>query len=167
MSFQTTAIYPNRIEDRTQLEKRYRLSEQGNNTTEFWYQNHLIAKGYIRVVYGDHGSYIEFDKHHFQCKLHSAFNQDLSELPEERTSKYYYLWLKPVVNKTPLTEFDLPIKSLNLKIYWQIKPVTNLPNAPKRTDGKKSNFNRKEGYADYKRGFYYINPYDLKIKVIY
>lgn len=165
--FKSTAIYPNRIEDKIKLEQRFRLSEQGNSTTEFYYKNHLITKGYTRVVYGDHGPYVEFEKYHFQCTLFNAFGPQIKELPEERTSKYYYLWLCPAININPVDEFELSIKKLNLKVYWQIKPVTNLPNAPKREDGKKSNFNRLEGYADYKRDFYYINPYDLNIKVIY
>lgn len=40
----------------------------------------------------------------------------------------------------------------------------NLPNAPKRSDGKRSSFNRTEGYADYKRGYFYVDPYLLRIE---
>ena len=31
-------------------------------------------------------------------------------------------------------------------------------------DGRKSNFNRVEGYADYRRGYFYVDPYDLEVK---
>jgi hypothetical protein len=57
-----------------------------------------------------------------------------------------------------------PKSYFDLKVYLQLKSVKNLPNAPKRKDGRPSCFNRVEGYADYKRGFYYVDPYDLIIK---
>jgi hypothetical protein len=94
-----------------------------------------------RVVYGDHGPYIEFDKHHILLPLYSRFGDALPSLPDPDTSKYYY-WLHP--KGFPQT-----------KVYWQIKPVTDMPNAPRRVDDKKSDFNRKEGYADYIRGMFY------------
>lgn len=147
----TTATYPNRLKDKEKLEKLISLNEIGNSTTEFYITNDLLAVGYTRVVYGDHGPYIEFEKKNFVLDLKSKFgNNDLDNLPG-LDFKYYYYWLYPIGHN-------------NLKVYLQIKPVHDLPNAPRRTDGLKSSFNRKEGYADYKRGFYYINPYDLIIK---
>ena len=71
----------------------------------------------------------------------------MTELPPE-TYKYFYVWMYPAIDPF-------------LKVYWQIKPVTFLKNAPPREDGKPSKFNRSEGYADYRRGMYYVNPWDF------
>jgi hypothetical protein len=153
----TTAIYPNRIEDKKELEQSLDLSEFGNSYTEFYIntqrkdlkEDFLFAKGYERIVYGDHGPYIEFKKKHIQMDLIPKFGNkiNLDNLPD-KNYKYYYFWLYPLYN-------------YKLKVYLQIKPVHNLPNAPRRKDGKKSNFNRKEGYADYRRGYFYVDPYDF------
>lgn len=149
----TTAIYQNRLEDKELLEKTISLPEFGNEDLEFYLPNDkLFAAGYVRVVYGDHGPYVEFNKDHIKLKLYSKFNNniDLDNLPG-LDYKYYYYWLFPYGDE-------------NTKVYLQIKPVDNLPNAPLRNDGKPSSFNRKEGYADYKRGMFYVDPYRLKLR---
>lgn len=151
MNQPTTAIYSNRVEDKDLLEIKLSLPEFGNEDREFYLPNGtLLAKGYVRVVYGDHGPYIEFDKIHFKLKLLPRFGNkvDLENLPD-LDNKFYYYWLFPYGDE-------------NTKVYLQIKPVSDLPNAPKRNDGKQSSFNRDEGYADYKRGMYYVDPYSLK-----
>jgi hypothetical protein len=157
MTFESTAIYPNRLEDKLELESKLSLAEQGNEDINFYLPDgSLLAKGYERIVYGDHGPYIEYRRDHLKCKMYSKFGNVINyrELPD-LDYKYYYFWLYP-------SDFE------NIKIYLQIKPVTNLPNAPKRIDGKKSDFNRTEGYADYKRGYFYISPYEVKIpKVVH
>lgn len=148
----TTAIYPNRLLDKKELEEKLKLPECGNQNQQFFLPNDsLFANGYVRVVYGDHGPYLEFEKSNIVVELKSKFGNkiDFNNLPD-LDYKYYYFWLYPDV---------LP----EIKVYLQIKPVTNLPNAPRRQDGKKSSFNRKEGYADYRRGFFYVDPYCLKI----
>ena len=145
---ETTAIYPNRIEDKAKLESILGLAEFGNQTTKFYVLDDLFAVGYQRIVYGDHGPYVEFSQENIKCRLKAVYGEE--ELPPEKGAKYYYIWMFPT--------FDY-----NLKVYWQIKPVTKLKNAPTRADGKRSCFNREEGYADYRRGFYYVNPYDLDV----
>jgi hypothetical protein len=111
-----------------------------------------LFEGYERIVYGDHGPYIEFTLQNFRCKVKSKFGNhiDFHNLPGE-DFQYYYYWLQPI---------NCP----DIKVYLQIKTVHNLPNAPKREDGKPSCFNRVEGYADYKRGYFYVDPYSLKGK---
>lgn len=149
MIFQSTAIYPNRLEDKEELESKLSLQEQGNEQVKFYLDaNTILAIGYERIVYGDHGPYLEFRKDHLKCKMFSKFGNviEYNNLPS-LDYKYYYFWLYPA-------NFE------QVKIYLQIKPVNNLPNAPKRVDGKKSTFNRPEGYADYKRGYFYISPYE-------
>lgn len=148
--FISTATYPNRLEDKEKLESSLPLKEEGDDSTIFYLPNDSIfATGYERIVYGDHGPYIEFSRNHISCQLFSRFGNNIpTSLPED--SKYYYYWLYPKNN-------------YDIKVYLQIKPVHNLSDAPKRSDGKKSSFNRREGYADYKRGYFYVDPYMLKI----
>lgn len=151
--FITTAIYSNRLEDKFELESKLSLQEEGNNFTNFYLPDGAIfATGYIRIVYGDHGPYLEFARKHIISKINTKYNNiiDYNNLPDENY-KYYYFWLHP-------KDFE------NIKIYLQIKPVTFLPNAPKRQDGKLSSFNRSEGYADYKRGMFYVDPYSLLLE---
>ena len=148
----TTAIYYNRIKDKRELESSLKLEEQGNDNKIFYTPNGtLFAIGYQRIVYGDHGAYIEFILSNIKTELISKFNNfiDYNNLPD-LNCKYYYFYLIPKIDP-------------DIKVYLQIKPVSDLPNAPKRLDNKPSRFNRKEGYADYKRGFLYVNPYDLRI----
>lgn len=143
---ETTAIYPNRLDDKKEVESKLGFDEFGSIITEFYIGDNLFAKGYVRIVYGDHGPYVEFTRDQIQCSLKPKYGSYIPKLPDEKTSKYFYLWLHPV--------FDI-----NVKVYWQIKPVTYLKNAPEREDGKPSKFNRVEGYADYKRGMYYVSPF--------
>lgn len=147
--FQSTAIYPNRIRDKEILEMARGLSEEGNDQEQFRLPDgRLFAQGYVRIVYGDHGPYIEFTKNQIKLDLISHFgnNIDFNNLPKNPT--FYYYWLHP--------------ESSKVKIYLQLKPVIDKKNAPHRADGKPSCFNRKEGYADYRKGYYYVNPYDLQ-----
>lgn len=149
----TTAIYSNRQEDKLLLEDKLGLEEFENSNILLAINQEpydIILQGYRRIVYGDHGPYLEFNKEQLKLALVSKFgNQDMNHLPSEKDCKYYYYWLHPI---------NYP----HCKIYLQLKSVANLPNAPKRPDGKRSKFNRLEGYADYQRGYYYVDPYQLK-----
>lgn len=149
----STALYPNRIRDKEELEARVHLPEFPDDGPlfVFFLRGLLFAIGYSRVVYGDHGPYVEFERKHILCPLKPKFGKMPEELPPEDSVSFYYFWLEPCAHP-------------GSKIYWQIKPVTDRPNAPRRDDGRPSAFNRKEGYADYKRGFYYANPYEFEIR---
>lgn len=152
MTFISTAIYPNRIEDKLELEKKMSLSEEGNDQTNFLLpDSSIFATGYTRIVYGDHGPYLEFNRKHIVSKMFSKYGNviNFNDLPG-LDFKYYYFWLYPKNNE-------------DIKVYLQVKPVINLPNAPKRLDKKPSSFNRAEGYADYKRGMFYVDPYTLSL----
>jgi len=146
----TTAIYKNRILDKARLEFDYNLEEFGSKTTRFFLKNgKLFAIGYERIVFGDHGPYIEFTKNNIQVSLSGKYNEiDEISLPKNPTFYYYWMSCK---------------EDADIKVYLQLKPVIDLPNAPKRSDGRPSQFNREEGYADYKRGFYYVDPYSLTV----
>ena len=128
------------------------LPEEGSKDIELWIPSGpLLSKGYERIVYGDHGPYIEYNRHHILLDLISRSGIDIKFLPNPDKCKYYYFWMHPVGHR-------------NLKVYYQIKPVSDKPNAPLREDGKPSCFGRAEGYADYRRGMYYVNPYSLERK---
>lgn len=138
--FSTTAIYPNRIKDKQKLEEMYghSLSESGSENVRFFTQlDSLVAEKYIRIVYGDHGPYVEFLK-----------NQIIWDqwYCERSGVGYYNKWY--------------PKDGWNILLYEQMIEVRNLSNPPK--DGFQGN--RKEGYADYRKGRVYINPYDLVIE---
>lgn len=150
--FKTTAIYPNRLEDKDNVERLLSLLEEGNKDTKFYsIDGNLLFEGYERVVYGDHGPYVEFDLQNIRCKLTTKFGNyiDYDNMPEN--PDYYYYWLHPITNP-------------EMKIYLQVKPVHDKPDAPSRFDGKPSKFNRTEGYADYKRGFFYVDPFSMKVE---
>jgi len=144
----STAIYKNRILDKQRLEFDTSLQEFGSSKTHFLLPSgNLFAVGYERVVYGDHGPYIEFTKKQILSKLKGKYNE-VDEFNLPKIPKFYYFWMFPITDPT-------------VKVYLQLKTVSDLPNAPKRSDGRPYNFDRKEGYADYKIGFYYVDPYSF------
>ncbi len=90
MVFQTTAIYENRLQDKEELESKLDLSEEGDFSTEFYSPSSgtLLFKGYERIVYGDHGPYIEFKLNNIRSKVKSKFGNyvDFNNLPGEDLS---------------------------------------------------------------------------------
>jgi hypothetical protein len=134
----TTAIYPNRVIDKEKLELDLGLDEFGDNTTYFYTKNGtLFAVGYIRIVYGDHGPYVEFNVINIRSELRRK-----SYKPFDPAS--FYDWL-------------VPVNDSSLKVYDQKRDVRYLKNPPE--GGFKGN--REEGYADYKVGMFYVNPYEF------
>jgi len=134
----STAIYPNRIKDKRRVEKIYGLDEFGNSLIEFKTKSLLLAKGYRRIVYGDHGPYIEF----FRNQI--IFENWIQVRPSEPPFYYGILY---------------PKDSSQIKLYDQVRDVKHLPNPPKGKYSYKGN--RKEGYADYKPGFLYVSPDEI------
>ena len=65
--FESTATYPNRLRDKPDLEKYRGFAEDGSKIMDVytppdnvqWAMR--ICRGYRRVVYGDHGPYLELD----------------------------------------------------------------------------------------------------------
>ncbi len=139
----TTAIYPNRVADKEKLEALYHLAEDGNSTARFFTSvGTLFAQGYCRIVYGDHGPYVEFEQVHLQVPLRNKF----PTTPKDA----FYVWM-------------VPTDGSQLKVYHQLRTVEYLKNPP--AGGFRGN--REEGYADYKVGYIYVSPYDFgKIKNI-
>eukprot|EP01083_Nonionella_stella_P081073 223138_1 len=144
--FKSLADSSNRKKDRTRVENQLFLPELGSDQCAIHFYNRtntqqLIATNYTRIVYGDHGPYIEFtaDHIHWDAFPNTAAKGD---------SVAYY------------DEF-YNAGDGNVKLYAQRKTVHDQPNPPK---GKYSvHHNRAEGYADYKIGVYYLSPDDLCI----
>jgi len=139
-SFVSTAIYPNRLQDKAKLETDTDLVECGSPSLFFYStKGSLLAQGYVRIVYGDHGPYTE---HVREQIVWDAFKC-------VRTSVGFYdKWIAK--------------DGSNVLLYDQRKTVANLPNPPA---GKLSfSGNRPEGYADYRIGRMYISPYDIRIR---
>ena len=65
----------------------------------------LFANGFIRVVHGGRGDYVEFEKDNILPKLHSLYGNDVS-LPTD----FYYYWMYPNGHK-------------DVKVYFQQKTV--------------------------------------------
>lgn len=142
--FQSTALYPNRLADKANVEGRLGLLEAGNATTAFHTPGgQPFATGYNRVVYGDHGPYIEFNPAHITSDLQNKFQGP------GKPDRYY--------------DWQFPTGEPDVKVYRQLRDVHGLPNAPRRDDGLPSRFNRAEGYADYRPGMIYVSPDQLRI----
>lgn len=70
--------------------KHIYLPLDGNNTTEFYNSdNTLVAKGYTRIVVGDYGPYVEFNKH--QVNLEQIKNRWTTN---DLTKKIKYIWMQ-------------------------------------------------------------------------
>lgn len=138
----TTAIYENRIKERKELLSDIPINEFGDPNVLFYTTSDLlICQGYNRIVFGDHGAYIEL--------LNDNILFDNWKVKRQGIGYYdqYY-----------------PTDNSSILLYAQRKDVSNLPNPPK---GKRSfNGNRKEGYADYIAGRYYISPYEHHLKIM-
>jgi hypothetical protein len=66
----------------------------------------LFATGYNRIVHGERGDYVEFEKEHIVQNLKYKFGFKNSPPPED----IYYLWLYPQSDK-------------NTKVYYQLRTV--------------------------------------------
>jgi len=141
--FQTTAVYPNRVEEKGLLEKETDLVEGGSPGMLFMSRKGTpVAKGYIRLVYGDHGAYVELLKEHV---LWDAWERERAGVG------YYDKWYAKDGSR--------------LMLYDQRKTVEGLPNPPAGPRSFKGD--RKEGYADYRVGRYYLSPYEVTMRKIW
>lgn len=140
----TTALYPNRIADKAKVERMLGLPERPDGRCVMFRtpKDTVLAAAYVRVVYGDHGPYVEFQRDQIQCPLRPKFAG--RPLPEDA----YYEWL-------------VPSDGSGVKVYDQKRDVRHVRNAP--AGGFAGN--REEGYADYIPGMIYVSPWELLIQV--
>jgi hypothetical protein len=135
----TTAIYKNRIEMKKYIEDKYKLEEFGSGHIKFYskMEKILIIEGYVRIVYGDHGAYLEMSKNNIKWE---AFN---------------------ICAREGIGYYDIYYTKDKVKLYLQRMTVSNLPNPPK---GRYScNNNCPDGYANYRIGYCYISPDDISL----
>tara|TARA_R110002096_G_scaffold102957_1_gene227179 strand:- start:148 stop:8907 length:8760 start_codon:yes stop_codon:yes gene_type:complete len=139
----TTIDSPNRKRDAARVRKEHPdLTEQGNKSTVFTDKNgEVLATGYDRVVYGDHGPYIEFSRDNMRMEAFPGRNKR-SFYDEGYTS------------------------DKKVKLYIQKRDVSTGQNLRKNPPAGKYSVsnNRPEGYADYKPGKFYISPDQVSVQ---
>ena len=135
----TTAIYPNRKRDKESLEGQRQLPEFGENVHIKFYtpKGPIVANGYERILYGDHGPYIEFIPDQVSWEKLNCVRKGKG---------YYNKWFSED----------------GIMFYEQLRDVKHMPNPPKDGNPKAFRGNRKEGYADYKPGMVYVAPDQIR-----
>lgn len=124
--FKSLADSKNRRDNKRHVEHVYKLPELGWHNIEFLNDNETIAVGYNRIVYGDHGPYIEFNENNIYWDAFPNRN-------EKGASIAYY------------NEYYTTDKVV--KLYAQQKSVSDQPNPP--SGPYSAPHNRFQGYADY------------------
>tara|TARA_R100001082_G_scaffold111273_1_gene94634 strand:+ start:4349 stop:14581 length:10233 start_codon:yes stop_codon:yes gene_type:complete len=148
----TTINSPNRLRDAERIAKQHPgLSEIGKAVNLKTTDGKAIATKYNRVVYGDHGPYIEIDP------------KDLNPAVIKKRYKSKNKWYDQAFvggNKAK----GIP----GAKIYFQKKGVGGLsaPPGKHKTPKDKPHYGvdmkrGPEGYADYKPGMVYVSPDDI------
>ena len=151
----STADTPNRQSDKRWVESKRKLPEFGNFRAGFRAgPNGVVfgSKGYNRIVYGDHGPYVEFLKEQV----------DLSRLRKNQAKtqqplRYYDEWFANVVPQ--------PAGGASVMLYEQLKRVDNQPNPPPGAHSVPNN--RSDGYADYNVGCFYVDCYDPNLVIFW
>lgn len=156
----TTLALDNRVRDRAMVEQHLKLPEDGTcwsgNTRSLRLvdlHGGLVATEYTRVLYGDHGPYLEFTLEQLavgrricewqsQAGLHSTSSGPGAFYATHHTSK-----------------------GEGAKVYEQYRTVASKPNPP-RTGTQWVWNDRPEGYADYRVGYYYISCFQVAVEEI-
>merc|ERR1719281_380026 len=142
-TYHTTVDSARRTLDRERVESKLLLPEFGLPKWHVVFQDERgipIAFGYERIVYGDHGPYIEF--------LHSHINWNfgVSTRPRPKDARRYYD-----------EYYNL---SGTIMLYFQVKNVQDQPNPPKG-----ARRNRSLGYADYRVNRLYLKPFTENLNI--
>eukprot|EP00501_MAST-03F_sp_TOSAG23-6_P002455 GSMAST32.ASY1.ANO1.2565.1 assembled CDS len=129
----------NRIRDLFLVQSKLCVTEEGSPDVFFSdFGGNILARGYERVLLGDHGPYFEFKKD--QIEEHS--------FTEFHKRKYYdELW-----------------SPSGVKLYRQKCSVSDRPNPPPGVYSVHNN--RPEGYADYRPGFFYISCDAVYVRIL-
>lgn len=137
----------NRQRDKARVEAELGLSEFGDNFTQFYLRTAdgtpsvLIGIGFERIVYGDHGPYIELAK--------NQVNWETFPIVVEKPEHAFY------------DEYFTSCRTLML--YAQKRPVFHKKNPPPGEWSQANN--REEGYANYLSGKHYVEASVDKIYV--
>jgi hypothetical protein len=137
----TTLGLPNREADRQAVEAQLQLPEDGAGAAAAGLllvdrKGYTLGRGYRRIVYGDHGPYVELAPE----QLPSAAERVADGWREDGAGPYYVTHFSPA----------------SAKLYEQTRDVSNKPNPP-RSGGRGVWNNRPEGYADYQPGYWYVS----------
>ena len=135
LSFKTTVDSSNRRRDRNRVISQTGLREEGDKQTEIASRSQpevLLAKEYERIVYGDHGPYMEF-------KYDQVNWQQFKNYDNKRGNPYY---------------LESSNANETVKAYRQLRDVKGKPSPPKGLYSQRNS--RQEGYADYKPNRVYI-----------
>lgn len=79
----TTALYPNRMTDKAKVERLGFTEEPDAPTPLYLPDGTLFSHSYTRIVYGDHGPYVELTKEHLACPLKRHWGKKGDPLPPE------------------------------------------------------------------------------------
>lgn len=160
-----------RLRDLWRVQRRLNVSEVGDDVTVFREcilpnvaPEHrppngkpvILARGYERVVYGDHGPYIELASHHIRWKAWPHYfdkRKYNSYFNEYYTKASHSIWERKWNSWDPSPSKDI------LMLYAQSKAVSDRPWAP----GGSQYPGRPTGYADYRPGYFYMAADDLLI----
>mmetsp|Transcript_50241 Transcript_50241/g.162655 ORF Transcript_50241/g.162655 Transcript_50241/m.162655 type:complete len:417 (-) Transcript_50241:238-1488(-) len=137
----STADSSNRMRDKRKVEAKLKLPEFGDECTVFCdaRDGRRVAVGYLRVVYGDHGAYVE-------CRPEQVIWEGF-EL-RNTTAEYYDLYKSVPPGRA--------------QVYLQKRTVSDRPNPPQGRDSKQHD--RPQGYADYQPGLVYISVKQVTVK---
>jgi len=144
-SFRSTVDSWNRERDQRRIEKKLGIPEEGDNVTVFVNElddSAVIAVGYRRVLYGDHGPYLEFTKHQIHWEAFPVV------LPNKPSHAYYD---------------ERFTQDSHVKAYEQRKTVRDKPNPPPG-EWSANNDRYDTGYADYQPGYIYISADCVGVK---
>lgn len=151
-----------RLEDQKIVQETLGLKEIGDEQTIFRevIDDHLlgavIARGYERVVYGDHGPYLEFTENHINWDAWPHFH-DKSAFGAKRcydeyfTPRSFLVWQERWQASKNSYGRPKPNADGLLMLYAQTQTVGHRPWAPGRCSPA-----RKAGYADYRENCFYV-----------
>jgi len=156
----------NRLRDLWTVERQLRLNEIGDDRTIFreLVQPYVspgcrpyndvpvvFAVGYERIVYGDHGAYIEFASHHIRWK---AWPHYFDKRKFNCYYNEYYTRCSHDLWEQKWRNWDSHATKGLLMLYAQTKTVDDRAWAPGATSGN-PHVGRPTGYADYRPGYFY------------
>jgi hypothetical protein len=120
----------------------------------------VIAVGYTRVLLGDHGPYLELERHHVRW-------ENLRLMPGG-AARFYDEYRAIVDGERYEDIAHAPLGTggggVGAKLYDQMKTVEGQGNPPRDSAWAVANNRpREEGYADYVVGKIYVGAYDVAI----
>merc|ERR1712129_65129 len=137
------------------VQKRLKLIEVGDDETVFRERSLpssssdkrppvVFAVGYDRVVYGDHGPYIEFSKSQICWEAWPHYFEKTKRNP------YFHEYYTEASHSSWSSNDRRPV----LMLYAQLRTVADRPWAPGA--GPDTHAGRPNGYADYRPGRFYV-----------